>query len=492
MAEKSQILGQVMTDPKNFSQKLTFQLLEMHKERRGGILRAERGTSKKQLVVRQGRLSFAESNAPGDHLARVMVSMNLLPKSALPGIAAAMREKKTSDEAILATSKASIRELEEGAREQALAVLSSLMEWDAGEMRIYSSEQSVRRQFDLALPLPDFIVAAARRAAARRPIPSAFSPLKGSLSPVEENLEALLILPLDRTEAFAFSLVTQSVPVESLLLLLAPEHPKPEDLLLRLLMLGLVRRQESMPAAVAVEPDPSSELEVRLDEMLRRSEPDDLYTTLAVATDAGEQQIKEAYHALAKQYHPDRFQSGDFSEAFRGKAEKLFTRITGAYSTLTDPSSRSAYDRGRLKGGAAGDAPLKGRSAMDLDRENMAEVLFRAGQGFFAKGDFEKAVEKLKECAWLKPEVPKYPFLLGAAQAEIPKMRKEAEQNLLKAIELDRSMTDAHLALGKLYLRVGMTLRAEAQLREALRSNPNNAEAGRLLQEIESGERPSR
>lgn len=479
-----------MTDLSAFRQKLTSQLLEMHKERRGGILRAERGPAKKQLVVRQGRLAFAESNAPEEHLARIMVSMNLLPKSALSSIATLMKEKRTSDDAILATGKLGLRELEEGAREQALSVLASLMEWESGEIRIYSSEQMIRRQFDLALPLPDLIVAAARRAASRRPIPAAFSPLKGLISPAADNKENLLILPLDRTEGYAFSLVADRTEVEGLVSILTQEHPKPEDLILRLLMLGLVRKQDSLPEPVQIESDASSELDRRLDEMLRHSEPDDLYAILAVAADASEQQIKEAYHALAKQYHPDRFQSKEYSEVLRAKAEKLFARITGAYARLGDPASRTTYDRERLKRVTPFAASALGRSAADLDRDNMAEVMFRAGQGFYSKGDFEKATEKLKECVWLKPDVAKYRYFLGASQSEVPKLRKEAEQNLLKAIELDRAQPEAYLALGRLYLKVGMVRRAEAQVREVLQRSPENAEAGKLLQEITSGDGP--
>ncbi len=481
-----------MGDKIAFSQKLTLQLLELHAGCRGGILRAERAAAKKQLVVRQGRLAFAESNAPEEHLARIMVSMNLLPKSALSGVATLMKQKKTSAEAILATAKVGLRELEEGAREQALTVLSSLMGWDGGEIRIYPSEQMVRRQYDLALPLPDLILAAVRRAACRRPIPASFSPLSGCLSRATANSEALLTLPLDRTEAFAFSLITESTQVDALLPLLAGESQKPEDLLLRLLMLGLVRRQDSDEAPVQPEPEESSELERRLDEMLRRSESGDLYSILSVTASAGEQQIKEAYHALAKQYHPDRFQSKEHGEEIRAKAEKLFARITGAYATLGDPVLRSAHDRERQKKSGLADSSVKGRSAADPDRENRAEAIFHAGQGFFSKGEFEKAAEKLRECVWLKPEVAKYQYLLGASQAELPKMRKEAEQCLLRAVELDRTLADAYLALGKLYLRAGLARRAEAQLREVLRWSPNHTEAGKLLQEIALGDRPSR
>ncbi len=483
-----------MSGAGTFSQKLIFQLLELHKERRGGILRAESGTLKKQLVVRQGRLAFAESNAPEDHLARVMVSMNLLPKMSLSAIAAQMKERKTSDEAILAVCKVGYRELEEGAREQALQVLSSLLSWDSGEVRLYASEKIALRKYDLALPLPDLVVAAARRAAARRPIPQAFSPLPGLISPALENRENLLILPLDRTEGFAFSLVAGPSRVEEVVSYLTQEHAKPEEVILRLLILGLVQKGEGAPPAEEpeVQPRAPSELERRLDDMLQYTDSGDLYAILGVAPDAGDSEIKEAYHSLAKRYHPDRFQSNDSGPSLRSKAERLFASITGAYARLGNQASRSSYDRERKKQGKKGVPGSTGGAAGDLDRENMAEVMYRAGMGFYSKGDFEKAAEKLRECVWLKPGVARYRHLLGASQAAVPKMRKEAEQNLLKAIELDPTLTEAHVALGRLYLEVGMARRAEAQVKEALRLSPENESARSLLREIASSSAPQR
>lgn len=477
-----------MTDTVTFSEKLVFKLLELHKERRTGILRAERGPTKKQFVVRQGRLSFAESNAPEEHLARIMVSMNLLPKATLAGIATMMKEKKTSDEAILATGKAGTRELEEGARQQALVVLSSLMEWDSGGIKVYTSDPGVRRQFDLALPLPDLIVAAARQASSRRPISPAYSPLNQPICQVPENKDALLILPLDRLESLVLSLTAEPVEVEILLARLAPEHPKPEDLILRLMMLGLVRKHVAAGEQAAVPEDKFAELDQRMEELLMRFESADLYEILGVAPDAAEDRIKEAYHALAKQYHPDRFQSKEYSESLKAKAQALFTSMTGAYSTLADADSRSAYDRERQHKRASSDRAATGRESQQLDRENMAEVLFRAGYGRYLKGDYDKAIEKLKECVWLKPDVAKYRCYLGCSQAEVSRQRKEAEQNLLKAIELDQTLVESHLALGRLYLKAGMPRKAETQLKEVLRWKHGDAEAEKLLREIASME----
>jgi molecular chaperone DnaJ len=64
----------------------------------------------------------------------------------------------------------------------------------------------------------------------------------------------------------------------------------------------------------------------------------DYYEVLGVSRDADEQQLKSAYRKLALQYHPDR--NPDNREA-----EEKFKEAAEAYTILSDPQKRSAYDR---------------------------------------------------------------------------------------------------------------------------------------------------
>lgn len=119
----------------------------------------------------------------------------------------------------------------------------------------------------------------------------------------------------------------------------------------------------------------------------------------------------------------------------------------------------------------------------------MAETLFRAGRGALAKQEFEKAAGHFKECIWLRPEIARYQHHLGVALSETPKYLKQAEEHLLKAIELDHMAVDSHIALGKIYLKANLHRRAEQQFTEALQWDSNNREAQRLLDSM-SKQRP--
>jgi tetratricopeptide (TPR) repeat protein len=256
----------------------------------------------------------------------------------------------------------------------------------------------------------------------------------------------------------------------------------PGEILFRLVLLGLVRVQAAEADARLDRQDDS--LASEIEQTLRRYEIADYYDILSVAADAGQDAIKAAYHQLARQYHPDLFQGDRFGAAVRRNVERLFTYITAAYTTLGDPAARAVYDEQRLVAGSKLEAALHARAGADTDKEMSAGALFRIGQQLMAGQNFEKAVLTLGECVFLKPEVSKYRRALAYAQTEIPRHRKDAEQNLLKAIELDPMDLESYVALGQLYLRVNLPRRAEAQFRHVLRLDPGNREAEKGLKAL--------
>lgn len=66
------------------------------------------------------------------------------------------------------------------------------------------------------------------------------------------------------------------------------------------------------------------------------------YTTLGVSADASASDVRKAYHAAARKWHPDRFVGKTALEA--KKAEDKMRRVNEAWSVLGDPGNRKRYD----------------------------------------------------------------------------------------------------------------------------------------------------
>jgi curved DNA-binding protein CbpA len=455
-------------------------LLDFHRRKGAGVILVEAGTAKKQLVIRGGKLAFAESNQADEHLARILVTQRVIQRQDLPKISALMKEGKSSDEAIFSACHVSAEALASGAREQAITILSSLLAWPDGEVHVYPGEAFPNRAMNLSAALPEFILETVRRAVSVGKIPDSMKAVQGAVRAMETGRAARAEIPLDRTECYACSLVSGDVRIETVLPVLEAVDPKPLKLLQRLLMLGFIKLEDTSqekggppPLADVDSESPAGELE----DMLRRVEVAGNYAILGVPADATQDQIKDAYYELARRFHPDHFQSAEMGP-HQAKAQRLFTYITGAYTILSDPAARVSYDYERTKQASPVESA---KSAGSPDKAKMVEMLFKSARLHLSKQEYEKAIAQFRECVWLNPTEAKYHHFLGIAQSELPRFRKEAEKNLLKAVELNGSSVESRLALGKLYIKANLAKRAQLQFEEVLRWDPNNPEAIRLL-----------
>src|SRR5688572_27288256 len=99
-----------------------------------------------------------------------------------------------------------------------------------------------------------------------------------------------------------------------------------------------------------------------------------LYEVLSLGPTATTDEVRKAYHTLAKRHHPDRFAPGEEKR----KAEELFTAMTEAFNVLTDPVRRKEYDE-KLRGQASGESTA----------QKEARSYFRAGTSKLSAGEHQ-------------------------------------------------------------------------------------------------------
>jgi DnaJ-domain-containing protein 1 len=452
-------------------------LLDLHHENKSGILRVQKNGEKKQLVLSGGSLAFAESNVPQEHLARVMIGLGLLSRAKLNEVADSMKNGMTSEEAILAVSDAGSSGLEKGRREQAMQILGSITGWDDCELRFFSGDNLLRNQTKLGLALPEVIALSLRHAISRHALRLPANFMEGSISLPEDFAAKSQVFPLSAAEIETCSMLRYRMNVSYVLSLVPAGKEKPQEVLLFLYLLGLISLHKE--ALAETDTDVTAET---LEETLARFSSASLYEILSVAPEATVDEIQNAYHEQAKQLHPDRFQSAEFSDVVRKNAERIFTLINEAYRTLRSPVFRTEYDQQRLAGKQK---TVDQKTGVEKPAEAAAS-LFREGRALLAKGDVKTALERLKACVWLCPEKAVYNHYLGIAESKNPKLRKSAEQHLLRAIELEDLSADSHLALARLYIDVNLPRKAEQQLELVMLWDPNNAEAKKLSAELKT------
>ncbi len=132
------------------------------------------------------------------------------------------------------------------------------------------------------------------------------------------------------------------------------------------------------------------------------------YRLLKIDPEAPGSELRGAYHAARRRFHPDRFLQAapELREAVNGIAR----RITEAYMVLRDGRKRRAYDRAVSGGAVRYDAAAEEDARWS---EGERQGTSRNGRKFYAlglqeesRGDVAKAVGHLKMALTFEPQNP--------------------------------------------------------------------------------------
>jgi len=212
----------------------------------------------------------------------------------------------------------------------------------------------------------------------------------------------------------------------------------------------------------------------------------DHYDVLDVARLCSAEELKSAYHALARRFHPDHFHQSD--SALRTRVDSAFARIAQAYETLSHSAMRAAYDaKLNSKSAAAG---LKTATAEKPDQPvgehkekplNRAEASFQQGLAALQRNQRVEAIRWLAEAAMLAPREARYRANYGHALIGETDARRVAESELKAAISLEPNNASHRVMLAEFYQEMGLGRRAQGEVERALATDPRNEAARALL-----------
>jgi curved DNA-binding protein CbpA len=489
-----------------------------------GALRLLREQARTVIYFDAGEIIYATSNLRAYRLNESVRRWHILSEQQLASV-----QGKPSDlefgAALVETGALSREKLDALMTRQVSELLCHMLLWTEGD---WEFDPRVRLAGDVRVKIkPEKLLMESARRLPVEFIAERFKDKSEKLFPESHATDELNLLP---TEAFVLTRVDSALSINELLTV--GGLPEAETLhIVYALALGGFLRRESWPQALsaaeiakarAVKAAPAKEsptveeelkseqqnktpqaaspteeqydAQSEIDVLFSKTESTtDHYQMLGVRRSANTADIKRAYYALAKRFHPDRFRRG--AEATQlARIESAFAQVAQAYETLKDKSSRAAYDSRLLQQEAAARTlraeeaakAVNSKASMPAARSQaaspvqQAEEIFQQGLSALQQGNRASAIASLAEATRLVPNEARYRAHLGQAMAKDERMRRNAEAEIKAAIALDANNASYRVMLAELYSEIGLIRRAQGELDRAFSIDPLNDAARRL------------
>ncbi len=194
------------------------------------------------------------------------------------------------------------------------------------------------------------------------------------------------------------------------------------------------------------------------------------YEILEVPQGASADDIKAAYHRLAKQWHPDRF-----SGAAKVEAEAKFRALAEAFSMIKDAPRR--VDAEPVKAAVPPPAAPAAKPSAEVPppaATKAATDWFKDAQQAFEAGDFERAAGLASYVLRSEPKRADVHAFLGKALAASGADRRATIKALETAIQLDPKDVESLVMLAEQFQAMGMTARATGTLAKVKALNPRH------------------
>lgn len=195
------------------------------------------------------------------------------------------------------------------------------------------------------------------------------------------------------------------------------------------------------------------------------------YEILEIAPGTSAEDIKAAYHRLAKKWHPDRF-----SGAEKEEAERRFRQLAEAFNMLKDAEKREDLSRTFATSAPAPTIQLQQEpqvQTVPLHERTAADWYAEAKQAFDTH-DYERALGLIQYCLRMDATKADHHVLLAKVLDHGGGDRKALVRALEQAIRLNPKDVDSTIRLAEVFQTVGMYARATKLWATARELAPNH------------------
>ncbi|MDH5466457.1 MAG: J domain-containing protein [Candidatus Aminicenantes bacterium] len=491
-------------------------LREIHFEKKSGCLAFKRKGIQKYLFFQRGVLVIAKSTQPQELLGEVLLKLGRISVDTFTNIDLYIDPMESLGKTLIKKGLITQGDLNDGLMFQMREITLNIFPFFDGKLGFQERKEIDKKKFEYMMDVPDLIEEGIRR--------MDFTPqlqkLIGDKYPVPHKKECLdrltqeekdLLATIDgktSSEELAHSMgvmpeffwkslylfyclslidikrarVEEEVPEKE-------EKPKKPPVRKRKKARKKAvpkKKEEEVPEEVRKEErKPSVEIDEKLKEKISEVEklkndiPKlDFYQILNVPRTASQKEVKKAYFELARNYHPDRFDR-DLPAEIREMVEEVFGIITSAFQTLTNEEEKQGYDAKLAK-------PAE-PDRKELD--NQADIKFRQGRNLFSRGKYEESLVFFEEAIKLRSNKASFYLHLARAEAKVPAFQEKAEEDFIKAIDMEPWQADGYVALGEFYAKEGLSVKAKKHFKKALEIEPEHADARKALGSEEGSEK---
>jgi len=481
------------------SQTLAEIFRELYLEERSGVLQRRQGETEKRIYFDRGMILFAESSLEDEDLGHRLVSEGKISPGALAEARRNISESKDLAQALVNRGLIGKEALSHTVRFVVERVVQSAFKWNGGTAR-FSEGWLLQEIFESdILSTFETILRGIGTMVGFEPIREAMRGMDNRLvirQPTPVPLERLALSP---AHGFILSRVDGTTSVNDVLSILPQGE---EDLACRflfgLLVMGVLEYNPPLDnrafrvAAILRDHADQVALERLQEKMiseayegLRKQTP---YEVLALSSGASRAQIERAYNEAKERFSRERLLPR-VREKMRPELAVIESRLVEAYLTMSqapssdfhEPSAPEERTEPLTADGLLVRVEMDKTKTMRAIEESarVAEDYYNKARRYLREGDYHNAIQYGKLAISYNGADARFYFLVGDSQGRNPEARwqRMAEQNYLKATELDPWNAEYRVTLGRFYKRRGLKLRAKKQFEHALEIVPGHDEA---------------